>query len=44
MEPVSLHSLNRVATLEHPSGEGTDVFSNTQMVGSKLRDLCNAGQ
>lgn len=44
MELVSLHSLNRVATLEHPSGEGTDVFSNTQMAGDKLKDLCNAGQ
>lgn len=43
MEPVSLRSLKHVATLEHPL-EGTDVFSNTQMVGDKLKDLCNTGQ
>lgn len=41
---LSPHRLNHVATPERPSGEGTDVFSNTQMVGDKLKDLCNAGQ
>lgn len=35
MALVSRHSLNHVASLEHPSGEGTDVFSNIQMVGGQ---------